>query len=461
MVQTQENKLGVWPIPKLLWSMALPLITANIITALYNIIDGIYVAQLSEAALTATTLAFPAQMLMQSVASGTATGVNSLLSRRLGAKRTEEAGRAATHGLLLALISYGVFLVLGLALSGPFIGLFSQNAELCTMGAQYLTIVLMGSIGVFMTFSMGGILEATGHAGLCMAMSAVGAVLNILLDPILIFGRFGMPAMGIRGAAAATIFSQIVSAVLGVAFNLRLNADVQFRLKGFRFHRQDLGEIYKVGVPSILMQSLGSLMNVGMNKILIAESETAVSVFGVYYKMQTFVFMPVFGITQAQAVIVGYNFGARQPARMRQVIKLAVEAGTIIMGLGTVMVQLFPEMILSLFSAGPEMLAIGVHALRVVSAPFLLSAACIILGDALTGMGVGYVSAVNSFIRQLLVLLPLAYLLMRCFGLDAIWYAFVVSEFSSLAYTVILFSRIWRQRVTPMEQAKGESRSTG
>lgn len=452
-VEAEQNKFGAWPVPKLLWSMAVPLITANIIIALYNIIDGIYVAQLSETALTATTLAFPAQMLMQSVAGGTATGVNSLFSRRLGASRMEEANRVASHGLVLALIGYAVFLALGLGLSGPFIRLFQPSEALRVMGTEYLTIVLAGSIGVFLTFSMGGILEATGHANLYMAMTATGAVVNIVLDPILIFGWFGLPAMGISGAALATVLSQILSALLGIVFNLRMNRDVRFRLRGFRFDREDLGEIYQVGIPSILMQSLGSVMNVGMNKLLIADSETAVSVFGVYYKMQTFVFMPVFGITQAQSVIVGYNYGAKRPDRMRHTIKLAVQAGTLIMLLGTAVVHLFPQAILALFNAGPEMISIGVHALRVVSMPFVLSAACIVLGDALTGMGIGYVSAVNSFIRQLLVLLPAAWVLMRFLGIDWVWYAFVLSEFASLSYTLVLFRRIWRQKVTPLERA--------
>ncbi|MDO5778063.1 MAG: MATE family efflux transporter [Eubacteriales bacterium] len=396
MEQTQENKLGVYLIPKLLRSMALPLIVANIITALYNIVDGIYVAQLSEVAMAATTLAFPAQLLMQSVASGTATSVNSLLSRRLGAGKRREADAVATHGFLLAVISYLMFLVLGLLLSKPFIGAFSGNAELCTMGTQYLTIVLAGSIGSFLTYSMGGMLEAVGHAGLCMIMSAVGAVTNIVLDPILIFGGLGLPAMGISGAAVATVFSQIVSAVLGIIFNLFLNKDVSICLKGFRFVKRDLEEIYKVGIPSILMQSLGSIMNVGMNKILIEDSEAAVSVFGVYYKMQTFVFMPVFGVTQAQSIIVGYNYGAKNTQRMRRVIKLALISGILIMSAGTAIVHLFPEKLLDLFSAGEDMMTIGVHALRVMTMPFCLSAICIILGDALNGMGIGYVSAINS-----------------------------------------------------------------
>ena len=451
MEKAQENKLGVYPIPKLLWSMALPLIVANIITALYNIVDGIYVAQLSEVALTATTLAFPAQILMQSVAGGTATGVNSLLSRRLGASRHKEADAAATHGFVLALLSYLVFLVLGLFFSRPFICMFSDNAELCTMGTQYLAIVLVGSIGSFLTFSMGGMLEATGHAGLCMAMNAAGAVINIVLDPILIFGKLGFSAMGISGAAIATIFSQIVSAVLGVLFNLLLNRDMHIHLKGFHFEKQDLEEIYKVGVPSILMQSLGSIMNVGMNKILISSSEAAVSVLGVYYKMQTFVFMPVFGVTQAQSIIVGYNYGARKPQRMRQVIKLALISGVLIMLTGTAIVHLFPEMILGLFSAGADMMAIGVHALRVMTMAFAISAVCIILGDALTGMGIGYVSAINSFIRQILVLPPLAYLLMHIVGIDGIWYAFVISEFDSLTFTLVSFRKLWRRKVKPLE----------
>lgn len=456
MESAEVNKLGVAPIPNLLWSMALPLIVANIITALYNIVDGIYVAQLSEVALTATTLAFPAQLLMQSVASGTATGVNSLLSRRLGAGLRQEADAAATHGFVLAVLSYLVFLVLGVVASQPFIAMFGGSTELCTMGTQYLSIVLVGSIGSFLTFSMGGLLQATGHAGLCMTMSAVGAVTNIVLDPILIFGMFGLPALGISGAAIATVFSQVVSALLGIVFNLFLNRDVSIRLKGFRFARHDLLEIYKVGVPSILMQSLGSLMNVGMNKILMAESEAAVAVFGVYYKMQSFVFMPVFGLTQAQSIIVGYNYGARKPDRMRQVIKLALVSGVIIMFTGTAVVHLVPQAILGLFSAGEDMLAIGVHALRVMTMPFFLSAVCIILGDALTGMGIGYVSAANSFIRQILVLLPAAWVLMQLGGVSAIWYAFVLSEFASLTVTLILFRKLWRSKVSRLKTAAAD-----
>ncbi len=446
--QESENRLGTASVPELLWSLSLPLIVANVITALYNIVDGIYVARLSEMALTATTLAYPAQLLMQSVASGTATGVNSLLSRRLGAGRRQDADAAAAHGMVLAILSYLVFLVLGLLFSRAFIQMFSENAQLCTMGTQYLSIVLVGSIGSFLTFSMGGMLEAAGHAGLCMVMSAMGAVINIVLDPILIFGMFGFPALGISGAAIATVISQIVSAFLGVLFNRFCNKDIHVGLRGFKFSGENLSEIYKVGVPNILMQSLGSIMNVGMNKILIAESEAAVSVFGVYYKMQTFVFMPVFGVTQAQSIIVGYNYGARKPERMKRVIKLALCSSVLLMFAGTAIVHLFPDKILALFSAGEDMQVIGIHALRIMTMAFPISAVCIILGDALTGMGIGYVSAVNSFIRQILILLPVAYLLMRLVGISGIWYAFTISEFSSLLVTLLLFCRLWKKKVS-------------
>ncbi len=448
--QESENRLGTESVPGLLLSLSLPLIVANVITALYNIVDGIYVARLSGTALTATTLAYPAQLLMQSVASGTATGVNSLLSRRLGARRCKEADEVAAHGVVLSIFSYLLFAVLGLLFSHAFIKMFSENVELYTMGGEYLSIVLIGSIGSFLTFSMGGMLEAAGHAGLCMIMSATGAVINIVLDPIMIFGMFGFPALGISGAAIATVISQIVSAFLGVFFNRFYNKDIHVSLHGFRFSNEDLTEIYKVGIPNILMQSLGSVMNVGMNKILIAESEAAVSVFGVYYKMHTFVFMPVFGVTQAQSIIVGYNYGARKKKRMKQVIKWALCSSVLLMFMGTAIVHLFPDKILALFSAGKDMQMIGIHALRIMTMAFPISAICIILGDALTGMGIGYVSAVNSFIRQILILLPAAYLLVQIVGISGIWYAFTLSEISSLVVTLILFCRLWEKQTADL-----------
>ena len=444
MERPVENKLGTKPIPGLLLSMAIPLIAANIITALYNIVDGIYVAKLSQTALTATTLAFPAQLLTQSVASGTAGGVNSLLSRRLGAKAFDDANDTARHGLVLAALSYAVILVFGLLLSGPFIGLFTGEPELKALGTTYLTVCLVGSIGMFFSFSFHGILEATGRTGFCLIMQATGAVINIVLDPILIFGKFGFPAMGIAGAAVATVFAQIVGALLGLVFNLKANTDVKLKLKGFRFRGSILREIYTVGVPSMLMMSIGSLMDVGMNKILISVSDTAVSVFGVYYKLQSFVFMPVFGISQGMVPIVGYNYGARRVPRMKQVVRLALFSAFVVMGLGTLLFQLCPRVLLSWFSATEEMYSIGVPALRICSLGFLLSAACIMLGDTLMGMGIGYVSAVNSFLRQIVIL-------ERVWGVESVWYAFVASEFMSLTYSTIMFVKLWREKVRPLE----------
>lgn len=451
MEQNRENKLGTQPVPRLLASMAVPLIAANLITALYNVVDGIYVAKLSQAALTATTLAFPAQMIMHAMASGTACGVNSLLSRRLGARRFSEATAAAQHGLVLALMNYVVFLVLGLTLSAPFIGMFTDSDELLRMGATYTAICLAGSIGVFLTFTFNGLLQSTGHSGLCLIMQATGAAVNIILDPILIFGRYGFPQMGIAGAAVATVISQCLSAVLGFIFNYAYNKDVRLDLKGFRFNKLILADIYRVGVPSMLMQSIGSLMDIGMNKILISVSDAAVSVFGIYFKVHSFVFMPVVGTAQGMVPIVGYNYGAKRPDRMKQALKLGVIVAVCIMAMGTAFFQLFPETILSWFSATEEVYAIGIPALRITSMPFVLAASCIVLGDALTGMGIGYVSAINSFLRQILVLLPLAYVLERFCGLDYVWYAFVASEVCSLSYTIMMFTRIWKKKVKPLE----------
>ena len=451
MEQIKENKLGVMPVPKLLASMSIPLIVANVITALYNVVDGIYVAQLSETALAATTLAYPAQMVMQAVASGTAGGVNSLLSRRLGAKRFGDANDAASHGLVLSAIGYLLFLVLGLTLSRWFIGLFTDEQTLYTMGYQYLEVCLCGSVGIFFAYAFNSLLESTGHTGFCLIMQGTGGIINIVLDPILIFGRFGFPEMGIRGAAVATVISQCIGAVLGLIFCLTGNHDIQISFKGFRMKGPVVKEIYQVGVPAMLMMGMGSLMNVGMNKILIAISDTAVSVFGIYYKLQNFVFMPVFGITQGMVPIVGYNYGARRPARMKQALKLALVVSAVIMGIGTVVLHLWPEAFLRLFSATEEMYEIGVPALRITSIPFIMSAFCIVLGDFLNGLGIGYVTAVNSFLRQILILLPLAWLFERLFGIHYVWYAFVASEFMSLGYSTVMFFKLWKQKVKPLE----------
>lgn len=449
---SKENKLGIEPVPRLLASMAIPLIIANVITALYNIVDGIYVAELSQSALTATTLCYPMQLFTQSVASGTAGGINSLLSRSLGAKNFDKAEATIQHGLVLSFLSYLLFLIIGVTLSEPFIGLFTKDEELLSLGSTYLSICLVASVGMFFTFLFNGMLESTGHTGFCLIMQGAGALINIVLDPILIFGYFGFPKMGIAGAAVATVFAQIVSAVLGLIFNFSCNHEIKLSLSRFSFDGGIIKEIYTVGVPSMIMMSIGSVMDVGMNKILIKVSGTAVSVFGIYYKLQNFVFMPVFGISQGMVPIVGYNYGARRESRMKEVVKLSLISASILMGMGTLLFQIFPRQLLMWFSATDDMYTLGIPALRIISTTFILAAFCIILGDTLMGMGIGYVSAVNSFLRQIVVLLPLAYFFEKQFGVMYVWYAFVVSEVTSLIFTSIQFKRLWRKKLSRLSE---------
>lgn len=447
-----ENKLGTQPIPSLLFSMSVPLIIANLITALYNIVDGIYVARLSQTAFTATSLAFPAQLLVQAVSSGTAGGVGSLLSRKLGAKEFDSVRSTAMHGIILESISYLVFLVLGIFLVRPFLAMFTTDTELLSLGVSYLSICVIYSFGMFFTFLFHRLLEAVGHPGYCLIMQSIGAVLNIILDPILIFGMFGIKPMGIAGAAIATVFSQFVSAVFGLIFNLKFNKDISISFKGFKFDKEIIKDIYEVAVPSMIMMMIGSVMNVGMNKILITADAVAVSIFGIYYKYQSFVFMPVFGITQGMVPIVGYNYGAKCVSRMKQATKLALCSNVIIMAIGTLIFQLFPRQLLILFNANEEMFSLGIPALRIISIHFIVAAACISLGDTLVGMGIGYVSAINSFLRQLLILLPVAYFLVKVFGVHYVWFAFLASELTSFAFTTVMFIRIWRKKVVPLEK---------
>ncbi len=453
--QIRENKLGRMPIGKLLVSVSLPLMVSMLVQALYNIVDGIYVAQISENALTATSLAYPAQMLMISVAVGTGVGVNSLLARKLGEKRFDEANATATHGLILAAASTLVFVVLGVLFSRPFIAAFTEVEEIVEMGTTYLEVCAVWSVGVFFGIIGERLLQATGNSLLSMFSQLVGAITNIILDPILIFGRFGAPEMGIKGAAVATVIGQVAGAATALILNHFKNREIKFQFRGFRFSGQIVGNIYKVGVPSIIMQSISSVMNVGMNKILIMFSTTAVAVFGVYYKLQSFVFMPVFGLTQGLIPITGYNYGARRPDRVMHAYKLATVVAVAIMAVGTGIFCLFPQQLLALFQASPDMLRIGVRALRIISLTFIPAAVSIVAVNTLAGLGNGVVSMINSFMRQMVVLLPCAYLFASLFGLEFAWYAMLLAEIVALVFTLIMFKREYSRKIRPMELETG------
>lgn len=454
----RENKLGVMPVGKLLMSVSLPLMISMFVQALYNIVDGIYVAQISENALTATSLAFPAQMLMIAVSVGTGVGVNSLLSRKLGEKRFDEANDTARNGLFLAFVSCVVFMLLGVFFARPFIAAFTDVPEIIEMGTQYLTVCMVLNIGVFFGIMGERLLQATGKSALSMVAQLVGAVTNIVLDPILIFGRYGFPEMGITGAAVATVIGQILGAIVALVFNLTLNKEIHVTFKNFRPNGPIIGSIYQVGVPSIVMQSIGSVMNVGMNKILIGFSTTAVAVFGVYFKLQSFVFMPVFGLTQGLIPIVGYNYGARRPQRVMHAYKLCTIVAAAIMAVGTAVFFLFPDWLLGLFQASPDMLLIGTRALRIISLAFIPAAISIVAGNTLAGIGNGMISMVNSILRQLIVLLPCAYLLSRRFGLDSVWYSILIAEIVSLFFTLLMFTKEYNKKIKSMlpEQDKPE-----
>ena len=384
-------------------------------------------------------------------ATGIGVGVNALLSKSLGEGNQDRANRTAGNGVTLAVMATVLVMLFGIFGSRSYFDMMSDSALTIDFGAKYISICCLFSLGIFIEVLGERLLQSSGRTMYTMVTQGVGAVVNIILDPVLIFGLGPFPKMGIAGAAVATVFAQIVGALLGLVFNLKANTDVKLKLKGFRFRGSILREIYTVGVPSMLMMSIGSLMDVGMNKILISVSDTAVSVFGVYYKLQSFVFMPVFGISQGMVPIVGYNYGARRVPRMKQVVRLALFSAFVVMGLGTLLFQLCPRVLLSWFSATEEMYSIGVPALRICSLGFLLSAACIMLGDTLMGMGIGYVSAVNSFLRQIVILLPLAYVLERIWGVESVWYAFVASECMSLTYSTIMFVKLWREKVRPLE----------
>jgi len=450
MEERKENKMGTMPVGKLLISMSLPVMISMLVQALYNIVDSIFVAQVSENALTAVSLAFPVQNLIIAVGVGTGVGINSLLSRRLGERNYEDANATAENGILLAIINWLVFAVLGGLFSEPFFRMFTQNAEIVEMGTQYLQICTIFSFGLFMQLTIERIMQSTGVTIYNMITQGVGAIFNIIFDPILIFGLFGMPRMGVAGAALATVLGQILAMGLGILFNHYKNHEVRIHFKGFRPNPRIIREIYQVGVPSIIMQSIATIMTVGMNKILLMFTETAVSVFGVYFKLQSFIFMPVFGLTNGLIPIVAYNFGARKKARIMHALRDALIYAVAIMSLGVLIFQVFPEQLLAVFKASDVMLSIGVPALRIISISFFGAGVAIVLSSVFQAVGNGVLSLLMSVARQLVVILPAAYLLAKFFGLNAVWFSFVLAEITSVGMAILMFRKVYRNRIQQM-----------
>ncbi len=446
-MEQRENKMGYMPMGKLLVGMAWPIMLSMLVQALYNVVDSIYVSRLGENGLTALSLAFPVQNLIIAVGVGTAVGVNSLLSRKLGERRYDDANAVAENGLLLAVLSWLIFLVFGLFFTRTFFMSFTSNTEIIEMGTQYLSICTILSVGIFVSVVTERIMQATGKTIYTMFTQGSGAIINIVLDPILIFGLLGFPAMGIAGAAIATVIGQLFGMLLSLYLNAKFNKEVHIRLKGFRPNGRIIGEIYAVGVPGIVMQSISSVMTVGLNKILIDFTETAVAVFGVYFKLQSFVFMPVFGLTNALVPIVGYNYGAGNRERIVKAIKLAGCYAFGIMTVGAAIFFLFPDKLLLMFDASPDMLEIGIPALRTICISFMGASIGITLSSAFQAMGKGIYSLSMSACRQLVVILPVAWILGKLWGLSAVWFAFLIAEVASLALALILYRRIYNRQI--------------
>ena len=446
----KENKMGVMPIPKLLFTMSLPIILSMLVQALYNIVDSMFVARLNENALTAVSLTFPIQNLIIAVASGTGVGINSLLSRNLGEKNYEAADRAASNGLFLGFMSSLAFAVLGGLCSGVFFHIQTTDLQIVRYGTQYMRIITICSIGIFLQVTCERLLQATGKTFYAMITQGTGAIINIILDPILIFGLFGFPRLEVAGAAVATIIGQMIAAAMALLFNITKNKDIHIHLKGFRPNRTVILNIYTVGIPSSIMMSIGSVMTFGMNKILLMFSSTAAAVFGVYFKLQSFIFMPIFGLNNGMIPIIAFNYGARQKKRILHTIWLSICTAVTIMLFGLVLFQCFPDVMLRMFDASDRMLEIGIPALRIISLSFIFAGFCIVSGSVFQALGNGMYSLIVSVARQLCVILPVAYLFARLFGLNQVWWAIPIAELVSVVLSAWFLRRIYLQKVNPL-----------
>ena len=442
----RENKMGVMPVGRLLLSMSLPMMLSMLMLALYNVVDSMFVARISEDALTALSMAFPVQNLMVAVATGLGVGLNAVLSRALGAKDKQSVDRAAASGLLLEALGALLFMLGGATLVRLFFEAQTDITAIVENGIVYTRIIMLGCVGVFMQILFERLLQSTGRTVLTMASQATGAIINIVLDPILIFGLLGAPRMGVAGAALATVIGQWIGAGLGLFLNLRFNPEVSLSVKGLCPDAETVGRILTIGVPSVVMQSIGSVMTFTMNQILIAFSSTAVAVFGVYFKLQSFVFMPVFGLNNGTVPIVAFNYGARRADRMMQAIRYTVIFAMSIMTLGAVVFNAFPGGLLGIFDASEEMMRIGLPALRIISLSFPVAGFCIGCGSVFQALGHSFYSMITSLVRQLFVLIPCAYVLGRLSGdVTIVWWAFVIAEVVSLVLTVIFFRRVYEK----------------
>lgn len=443
-----ENKMGIMPVNRLLLTMSLPMMASMLVQALYNIVDSIFVSRISENALTAVSLAFPIQSVMIAMGAGMGVGVNAILSRSLGEKDYNSVNRSALNGIFLSLVNYIIFVFVGIFAVRPFYMSQTSDPEIIGYGTDYLTLVCCLSFGVYFQFIFERLLQSTGRTFATMITQTMGAVINIILDPIFIFGLLGMPAMGVKGAALATVIGQIVAATFAFILNLRINTDIRLRFSGFRPDPDIIKKIYSVGLPSIIMQSIGSIMVYGLNKILIAFSSTATAVFGVYFKLQSFVFLPVFGLNNGMVPILAYNYGARRRDRMTGTIKYAIIYAFIIMSAGTAVFWIFADKLLILFAASDHMMSMGIPALRIISIHFPIASFCIIIGSVFQALGRAVYSMINSIMRQVVVLLPVAYLLSLTGNVNNVWWSFPIAEIMSFTVTTLFLLKINREIIS-------------
>lgn len=449
-----ENKMGTMPVGKLLFNMSLPMMVSMLVQALYNIVDSIFVAKLSENALTAVSLAFPLQTLLIAVATGTGVGMNALLSKSLGEHDFKKANKIADNGIFLYVLSYIVFLILGFTVVKPFYAsqIGSADVEIMELGIDYLSTVMILSFGLFGQIFFERLLTSTGRTIFSMTSQLCGAITNIILDPILIFGLLGAPKMGVTGAALATVIGQCVAGIIACVCNHKFNHEVSLNIKGFRPDWTLIGHIYAIGIPSIIMQSIGSVMTYCMNRILIEFSSTATAVFGVYFKLQSFFFMPVFGLNNGITPIIAYNYGAKQRKRMIKTIKLSLIVAFCLTFIGFFSFEAIPQVLLGMFNASEDMLTIGVPALRIIGIHYLIAWFCIVIGTVFQALGKAVFSMIVSIMRQLVVLIPAAYILAKLGGLHAVWWSFPIAEVISLLVTLFFFIKIYREIISKIPE---------
>lgn len=460
MDSLKENKMGVRPVGRLLFTMALPMALSMLVQALYNVVDSAFVAKISDVnqdALNAVSLAFPVQNIMIGVATGIAVGVNALLSRSLGEKNQDEVNRAALNGLFLAACGMCLAALFGIFGAEAFMRSQTHNQAVIDYGTTYIRIITIASFGIFGEIIFERLLQSTGRTVYTLVTQGTGAIINIILDPILIFGLCGMPRMEVAGAAVATVIGQIVAFVLALILNHRKNTDVHLKLRGFRPEGRMIRRILGIGVPSMIMVAIGSLMYYGFNRILmrfeaveVGLGEVGTAVFGAYFKLQSFIFMPVFGINNAVLAISAYNYGARKPKRIMQVTRCGAFGAMCLMLLGVLAFQLFPEKLLALFNANEKMLSVGIPALRRLSLPFVFAGPCIIFGGVFQALGKSVYSMITSLARQIIVLLPAAYLLSLTEDISSVWFAFPIAEIASLAVSIVMMLTLYRKKIKPL-----------